>query len=238
MSLPAAGRELLVDSAVRPDPAVGEMARQERAGGAGKLVPENKAETEPEWLDEAQARIWITFMQVQLRLSYEMNRQLLSDSQLQLGDYHVLSALSAAPDGRLQISALATYVGWERSRMSHHVQRMASRGLVQRAASRSDRRATDIQLTALGWDTITSAAPRHVDLVRRLFFAGLPQDRQADFQKALDGIYQTLLAQGTLAAPAAVGPQAPGDLQPHRGKLAGGAPRPGWSVYRSHRSCS
>jgi hypothetical protein len=35
-------------------------------------------------------------MQVQ-RLSYEVNRQLLSESGPQLGGYHVLSALSAAP---------------------------------------------------------------------------------------------------------------------------------------------
>lgn len=163
------------------------------------------AEAEPVWLNESQARIWITFMQVQLRLSYEMNRQLLSDGQLQLGDYHVLSALSAAPDGRMQVSALATYVGWERSRMSHHVQRMADRGLVERAASPSDRRATDIQLTASGWAAVKSVAPRHVALVRRLFFDGLPRELEPGFQAALDGIYQTLVSRGTLAAPP-VGP--------------------------------
>ncbi len=144
-------------------------------------------------------------MQVQLRLSYEMNRQLLSDGQLQLGDYHVLSALSAAPDGRMQVSALATYVGWERSRMSHHVQRMAGRGLVERAASPSDRRATDIQLTAAGWAAVKNVAPGHVALVRRLFFDGLPKDRESGLQAALDGIYRTLVSRGTLAAPPAVG---------------------------------
>lgn len=166
---------------------------------------DQQAEAEPVWLDESQARIWIKFMQVQLRLSYEMNRQLLSDGQLQLGDYHVLSALSAAPDGRMQVSALATYVGWERSRMSHHVQRMAGRGLVERAVSPSDRRATDIQLTAVGWAAVRNVAPRHVALVRRLFFDGLPKDHEPGFQAALDGIYQTLVSRGSLAAPPAVG---------------------------------
>jgi DNA-binding MarR family transcriptional regulator len=146
-------------------------------------------------------------MQVQLRLSYEMNRQLLSDAQLQLGDYHVLSALSAAPAGRMQVSALATYVGWERSRMSHHVQRMADRGLVERAASPSDRRATDIQLTATGRAAVQSVAPQHVALVRRLFFDGLPRELEPGFLAALEGIYQTLVSRGTLAAPP-VGPAA------------------------------
>lgn len=180
-------------------------ARRPRKANEGRQVPDDRVETEAAWLDESQARIWITFMQVQLRLSYEMNRQLLSDGQLQLGDYHVLSALSAAPDGRMQISALATYVGWERSRMSHHVRRMAGRGLVERAASQSDRRATDIQLTASGWAAVRSVAPGHVALVRRLFFDGLPRGLEASFQAALDGIYQTLVSRGTLATPPAIG---------------------------------
>jgi len=180
-------------------------AHQHGGPEASGQVPDDRPEAEPVWLDESQARIWITFMQVQLRLSYEMNRQLLSDGQLQLGDYHVLSALSAAPDGRMQISALATYVGWERSRMSHHVQRMADRDLVERAASQSDRRATDIQLTASGWAAVRSVAPRHVALVRRLFFDGLPRGLEPGFQAALDGIYQTLVSRGTLAAPRGIG---------------------------------
>jgi DNA-binding MarR family transcriptional regulator len=164
-------------------------------------MPEHGPQAEPCWLDEVEGRTWITYMQVQLRLNYEMNSQLLSDSDLQLGDYHVLSALSAAPDGRLQISALAAYIGWERSRMSHHAQRMARRGLVQRVASQSDGRATDIQLTPAGWETITAAAPGHVALVKQLFFDGLPAELHPGLQAALDAIYRTLIASGTLPAP-------------------------------------
>jgi DNA-binding MarR family transcriptional regulator len=164
------------------------------------LTRDGRSARETRWLDEERARVWITFMQVQLRLSYEMNRQLLRDSDLQLGDYHVLSALSAAPDGRMQISALATYVGWERSRMSHHVQRMSGRGLVERVASQSDRRATDVRLTAGGWEAVRNAAPGHVALVRRLFFDGLPAELQPVFGEALDGIYRAVVAGGTLAA--------------------------------------
>jgi DNA-binding MarR family transcriptional regulator len=178
---------------------VKELAADDQA--KAKPEPETDEAPEARWLDEAQARTWITFMQVQLRLSYEMNRQLLSDSRLQLGDYHVLSALSTAPQARLQVSALATYVGWERSRMSHHAERMARRGLVERVPSLSDRRATDIRLTDLGWDAITRAAPGHVALVRRLVFDGLPAELAAGFQAALDAIYQTLITDGTLAAP-------------------------------------
>jgi DNA-binding MarR family transcriptional regulator len=140
-------------------------------------------------------------MQVQLRMNYEMNSQLLADSDLSLGDYHVLSALSEAPGERMRMSSLATYIGWELSRLSHHTSRMAKRDLIERLPSESDRRATDVRLTAFGRKTIRRAAPAHVALVRRLFFGGLPKHLRHEFQQALSGVYESLIRDGTLAAP-------------------------------------
>ena len=51
------------------------------------------------WLSAAQLRAWRAFMSVQLRMNYEMNRQLQSDSDLSLADYHVLNALTGHPAG-------------------------------------------------------------------------------------------------------------------------------------------
>jgi hypothetical protein len=46
-------------------------------------------------------------MRVQMRMDYEMNRQLQSDRDLSLADYHVLDALTDAPGGRRQVSDVA-----------------------------------------------------------------------------------------------------------------------------------
>ena len=54
------------------------------------------------WLSAPQLRAWRAFMSVQMRMNYEMNRQLQSDSDLSLADYHVLNALTDAPGGRMQ----------------------------------------------------------------------------------------------------------------------------------------
>ena len=59
------------------------------------------------WLDERQQRVWLAYIRVQLRLAYEMNRQLLADSGLSLPDYDVLTALSVADGGRMPITVLA-----------------------------------------------------------------------------------------------------------------------------------
>ena len=126
------------------------------------------------WLDGDQQRAWLAYIRVQLRLAYEMNRQLLADSGMSLPDYDVLTALSVADGGRMQITVLAAQIGWERSRVSHHVRRMTARGLVTCGLSAADRRVTEVTLTAQGRQAQEEAAPGHVDLVRRLFFGGLP----------------------------------------------------------------
>ena len=126
------------------------------------------------WLEGDQQRAWLAYIRVQLRLAYEMNRQLLADSGMSLPDYDVLTALSVADGGRMPITVLAAHIGWERSRLSHHARRMSARGLVTCGPSAADRRVTEVALTGRGRQALEEAAPGHVDLVRRLFFEGLP----------------------------------------------------------------
>ena len=154
-----------------------------------------------ETLTPGQQRAWLAYMRVQLRLTYEMNRQLQADSSLSLPDYDVLNALRYAPGGRTRITALAARIGWERSRLSHHVRRLQSRGLVDCRAAPADRRATEITLTDRGWDEITRASSGHIDLVRRLFFEGLPDALLEPLTVGLESVYDNILEQGTLPAP-------------------------------------
>ena len=153
-------------------------------------------------LTRQQQRAWLAYMRVQLRLSYEMNRQLQNDSDLSLADYDVLNALRYSPDGAMQISALAARISWERSRLSHQARRMSARGLVTCDVLASDRRATEVRLTDQGWQAITDASEGHIDLVRRLFFGGLPADQLAAVTAALEAVYENLVEHGSLPAPA------------------------------------
>jgi DNA-binding MarR family transcriptional regulator len=144
------------------------------------------------WLDADQQRAWLAYIRVQLRLAYEMNRQLLADSGMSLPDYDVLTALSVADEGRMQITVLAAQIGWERSRVSHHVRRMSARGLVTCDLSATDRRVTEVTLTAQGRQAQEEAARGHVDLVRRLFFEGLPADLVGPLSEALESVYANI----------------------------------------------
>jgi DNA-binding MarR family transcriptional regulator len=164
---------------------------------------DGKAAPAPEggWLDGDQQRAWLAYIRVHLRLSYEMNRQLQSDSDLSLPDYDVLTALSVADAGRMPITVLAAQIGWERSRVSHHVRRMAARDLVLCEPSAADKRVTEVALTDHGRRVLEDAAPGHVDLVRDLFFEGLPPELLGPLGDALERVYANIIERGTLPPP-------------------------------------
>ena len=82
-----------------------------------------------------------------------------ADPEAEPADYDVLAALSVADGGRMQVTVLAAQIGWERSRVSHHVRRMSTRGLVTCALSAADRRVTEVTLTGQGRQALGEAAP-------------------------------------------------------------------------------
>jgi DNA-binding MarR family transcriptional regulator len=163
--------------------------------GEGGLAPAGG------WLEGDQLRALLVYIRLELRLAYEMNRQLLADSGMSLADYDVLTALSVADEGRMPITVLAAQIGWERSRVSHHVRRMSARGLVTCGLSAADRRVTEVALTGRGRQAQADAAPGHVDLVRHLFFGGLPEGLVGPLGEALESVYANIIQQGSLPPP-------------------------------------
>src|SRR5258708_40368384 len=87
-------------------------ARRPRAVRSGDMSRNGRTVPVPAggWLDGDQQRAWLAYVRVQLRLAYEMNRQLLADSGMSLPDYDVLTALSVADGGRMQITGLAAQI--------------------------------------------------------------------------------------------------------------------------------
>jgi DNA-binding MarR family transcriptional regulator len=152
-------------------------------------------------LTAEQQETWFAWMRVTLRLLYEMNRHLQAESELSLNDFHVLNALADSPARRLQVSALAARIAWERSRLSHHLQRMSGRGLVERVPSASDRRATEVVLGENGRRALLEATGGHVDWVRTLVFDGLDPALIVPLRTALEQVHAQLLARGELPAP-------------------------------------
>jgi DNA-binding MarR family transcriptional regulator len=143
-------------------------------------------------LSPPQLRAWVAYRRVQVRMNYEINRQLQRNHGLSLADYHVLNALSHAPGHKLQVKDLAAVIGWERSRLSHQLGRMHDRGLTERIQSADDGRASDAVLTNKGMLVMSEATPGHAMLVKKLFFESLPDELVVRFTEALEYIQASI----------------------------------------------
>lgn len=146
------------------------------------------------WLTTDEQRIWRQWLAANRGLEVALGAQLHAGSSLSMPDYEVLVVLSEADDERMRMTALADLMGWERSRLSHHLTRMDRRGLIERLSCPTDARGQFVHLTDLGRDRIGRAAPGHVAAVRRHVFDALTPGDQA----ALDAITAKIIA--TLSA--------------------------------------
>lgn len=120
---------------------------------------------DPKWLSDDEQRSWRALLWGTARFAERMTTGLASTG-LTLDDYEVLVELSEAPDRRLRMSDLAEFRVCSRSRLTHHIGRLETRGFVERMTCNQDRRGTWAQITDAGFAILESAAPHHVNLVR------------------------------------------------------------------------
>jgi DNA-binding MarR family transcriptional regulator len=125
--------------------------------------------TDVRWLNAKELEAWRRLLLMHLQLTATLSRELAEASGLSYPDYLVLAALTDRPDGRMRAFELGRELGWEKSRLSHHVARMVERGLVRRERCETDQRGAFVVVTRRGRKAIESAAPGHVEGVRRHF---------------------------------------------------------------------
>ena len=147
----------------------------------------------------AELRTWRDFIETVEALSWRLAGRLQSESSLSPGDYQVLLALSEADGHRIRSSELAAVIGWERSRLSHHLGRMEKRGLVGRDPCAADGRGAEVVLTRPGSDCFRRATIPHLRAVRELFVDALSPQQLA----AADDIASTLRRHLDQSRPAA-----------------------------------
>jgi DNA-binding MarR family transcriptional regulator len=118
---------------------------------------------------------WREYVEVAEEMNRAVSAAMQQRSGISSGDYSVLLALSEAGDHRLRSSALADAMGWERSRLSHHLGRMEKRGLVRRERCGSDSRGAEVVITADGASVFRTASAAHFRVIRRFFVDGLSE---------------------------------------------------------------
>ena len=146
---------------------------------------------EPRWLNADEQRAWRSTVNLSQLLMRQLDRDLNAHG-LNGRDYEILVELSEAKDLRLRMTELADATSQSRSRLSHQISRMESRGLVRRDDCEGDKRGTFAVLTKAGVEAIERVAPHHVDNVRRHFIDRLTADQQEEIRSTFQPIVDYL----------------------------------------------
>jgi DNA-binding MarR family transcriptional regulator len=120
------------------------------------------------------------------QLDLALERELQQDAQISGPDYEILITLFEVPERKLRARELSARLTWEKSRLSHQVTRMVTRGLVERTECDTDGRGSWIGLTTKGRLATLGALRAHALTIRRLFFDVLDES-ELEVLRAMSG---------------------------------------------------
>lgn len=150
----------------------------------------------PRWLDLDQQRLWRAYLDGTIRFVEALTRYHELNSPVSLNEYELLVRLSESPDRTARMSVLADGLARSRSRITHTVARMESRGLVERCAADGDRRGVDCRMTEVGYRLLEAAAPNHVAAVRRYMVDALTPGQFEALGAAMAAVAEACLEGG------------------------------------------
>lgn len=124
------------------------------------------------WLEARELEAWQAFLRASIRLMERLDAEL-EGHGISLADYEILVHLSGEPAGELRMTELAARTLVSRSGLTRRLDRLVDSGLVGRRSCPTDRRGVYAVLTEAGRQRLESAAPTHVEGVRRHFISQL-----------------------------------------------------------------
>jgi DNA-binding MarR family transcriptional regulator len=150
------------------------------------------------WLDDDERDAWLRLLAIAQLLPGVLDAQLRRDAGLTHFEYFVVAMLSEAAERTLRMTTLARRTNATLPRLSHVVQRLENRGLVDRFPCPEDGRATNARLTDTGWAAVVNAAPGHVETVRRMVLDPLTRPQVAQLRRIGDAMLAELDPDGRM----------------------------------------
>lgn len=134
--------------------------------------------------------LWAGFLQTHATLARELDADLRTAHGLLLTELEILLWLANRPCERMRMAALADTVLLSPSGLSRAVERLETRGLVQRMPCTEDRRGSYAVLTDSGVDLVRTAGATHAANIKRRFLARLTEEEQ----RSLASTWERVLA--------------------------------------------
>lgn len=115
------------------------------------------------------AAAWELYFTTTARLTERIEASLKCEASLSMPEYSVLLMTDRAGETGIRPSVLAHQVVFSRSRLTHTMKRLESRGLIERRPCQGDGRGGLVFLTEAGKKLFDEAALVQRDVIRRLF---------------------------------------------------------------------
>ncbi|RNE48421.1 MarR family winged helix-turn-helix transcriptional regulator [Corynebacterium alimapuense] len=144
--------------------------------------------TQPHWLNDEEQAFWRLMLAANRKIDRILDETLLANSEVSTPEFAVLVSLNEAPEQVLRLRDLCCMLDWDRSRASHQITRMQRRGLVGKRPSACDARGVEVYLTPEGAERLESAAPAHVESVRRVVFDHMSREQFESLRDFCQGV--------------------------------------------------
>lgn len=128
-----------------------------------------------EGLDPRQLGAYFALMEATSLLQHQVDQHLRAEGDLSNVQFQLLARLASA-DGQLTMTQLADGVVYSRSGLTYQAGLLEKAGLITRAPSPDDERATLVTITEGGLALFGRILPGHVQVVRRLLIDTLTDD--------------------------------------------------------------
>ncbi|WP_303324732.1 MarR family winged helix-turn-helix transcriptional regulator [Actinomyces radicidentis] len=148
------------------------------------------APAQARYLDTTEMNAWRAFLTASTAVTAKLNHELEAGAGISMHEYEILVRLSEAEEHTLRMSALAENVSHSRSRLTHTVGRLEKAGYVERTACTMDKRGVNCHLTAEGEDFLRTAAPIHLDGVRRHVIDHLDREQLSELTVLLHSLVE------------------------------------------------
>jgi DNA-binding MarR family transcriptional regulator len=140
-------------------------------------------------LTDLERGAWIGFLRAHHVLVGELDDELRRAHDLPLTSFDVLVQLDLSDEGQLRMSELADAVLLSRSGLTRLVERLESKGLLERRECTEDARGAYAVLTDTGRERLAEARTTHLSGVRRLFLERFDEKEL----ESLGGLWQRVL---------------------------------------------
>lgn len=126
-------------------------------------------------LDPQQLGVYFALMEAVSLLQHQVEQQLRAEGDISYVQFQLLARLAAA-HGHLTMTQLADGVVYSRSGLTYQASLLEKAGLITRAPSPDDERATLVSITDNGLALVGRVLPGHIQVTRRLLFDPLSED--------------------------------------------------------------